>query len=108
VKQPKGEREAVAMSAKKPQVMFGPLPTETEMHVARELGKLGTYVGSLQTVVGDTQSELAFDNPPVHITVDYYIDASDVTHVVVGVLSGDGSYWEILSDTPIPTVAPTG
>jgi hypothetical protein len=88
-----------------PQVMFGPLPPQTEAYVRERLSALGAYAGSLQAIVG---GGVRFDDPPVHVTVDYYIDGSGVTHVVVGAMSGDGSYWEILSDTPIPTVPPSG
>jgi hypothetical protein len=90
-----------------PQILIGVVSPDIQARISEQLSKLGTYIGSWSTIIADAPDDAVNSDAgvAVHITVDYYV-SHGVTHVVVGALSGDGTYWEILSDTAIPTVPP--
>ena len=86
------------MARTHPQLLFASVPPDVVEQIIAKLPPGATHVGAVSLVpVGSAKD----DAPPQQITSDIYVGSDQHTHVVIGVVSTDGT-WEILSDTTVP------
>jgi hypothetical protein len=80
------------------QLLLGSVSPDVLAEIMKKLPAGATQVGAVTLVtLGDGQDNA----PPQQITSDIYVGDDQHTHVVIGVVTPDGT-WEILSDTTVP------
>jgi len=88
------------MDQGKPEILYGIVPMELQNTISNELGKYGTYLGSLKVVVINHDDGAQHMAPFPHggFTIDHYTDDSGHLHEVIGLIDATGTHWEIKSD----------